>query len=37
MMPAASVTVYPGGDHFSPLLHPEQLLAAATGAVLQAF
>ena len=27
----ASVTVYPGGDHFSPLLQPGRLLAAATG------
>ena len=27
----ASVTVYPGGDHFSPLLHPERLVGAATG------
>jgi len=30
-IPDASVTVYPGGDHFSPHLHPERLLAAATG------
>ncbi len=30
-IPDASVTVYPGGGHISPLLHPEQLLAAATG------
>ena len=32
-IPDASVTVYPGGDHFSPLLHPERLVAAATGAL----
>ena len=32
-IPDASVTVIPGGDHFSPQLHPERLLAAATGAV----
>jgi pimeloyl-ACP methyl ester carboxylesterase len=31
-IPDASVTVDPGGDHISPLLHPERLLAAATGA-----
>ena len=34
-IPDASVTVYPGGDHISPLLHPERLLAAATGALPQ--
>lgn len=33
LMPDASVTVYPGGDHVSPLLQPERLLAAATGAL----
>lgn len=30
-IPDASVTVYPGGDHIAPLMHPERLLAAATG------
>jgi len=34
-IPDASVTVYSGGDHLSPLLHPEQLLAAATGMVVK--
>jgi pimeloyl-ACP methyl ester carboxylesterase len=28
----AAVTVYPGGDHVAPLLHPDRILAAATGA-----
>ena len=32
LIPDASVTVYPGGDHLSPLLHPERLVAAATSA-----
>ena len=31
LIPDASVMVYPGGDHISPLLHPERLLDAATG------
>jgi len=30
-IPDASVTVYPGGDHIAPLMHPDRLLAAATG------
>ncbi len=32
-IPDASVTVYPGGGHIAPLLHPEQLILAAIGAV----
>jgi len=28
-IPGASVTVYPGGDHIAPLMHPEALLEAA--------
>jgi pimeloyl-ACP methyl ester carboxylesterase len=31
-IPDASVTVYAGGDHAAPLIHPDRLLAAATGA-----
>jgi pimeloyl-ACP methyl ester carboxylesterase len=31
-IPDASVTVYEGGDHVAPLMHPERLLAAASGA-----